>query len=125
LGRSRKRHESDVFFAAFSTVMFLMATCWIVSDAMTGEHIWLLDRDYPGGPMAYLIGPPSGWYNRFRTVVTIIMQQMADGLMVSPIGLMQPADVNPFSDPGAPLSNRVGQSSCDHYTLHPVVGESR
>ncbi|KAI9566060.1 hypothetical protein HD554DRAFT_2174751 [Boletus coccyginus] len=82
LGRSRERHESDVFFAAFSTVMLLLVTCWVVSDAMIGEDIWLLDRDYPGGPLAYLTGPPSDWYNRFRTVVTIIMQQMADGLMV-------------------------------------------
>ncbi|KAI9566061.1 hypothetical protein HD554DRAFT_2026051 [Boletus coccyginus] len=82
LGRSRERHESDVFFAAFSTVMLLLATCWIVSDAMIGEDVWLLNRDYPGGPLAYLTGPPSDWYNRFRTVVTVTMQQMTDGLMV-------------------------------------------
>ena len=97
LGRIRKRHESDVFFAAFSTVMFILATGWTVIDAVIGEDIWLLDRNYPGGPVAYLSGPPSDWSNRVRTVVVIILQQMTDGLMVGPTssGLMQPVDVEP------------------------------
>jgi len=88
LARRRKPYQFDVFFAAFSTVMFLLITSWIAADARLGEILWLQDRNYPGGPMAYLISPSMRPYNHYDAAVTIILQQMTDGLMVSPNGSM-------------------------------------
>ncbi|KAI9569215.1 hypothetical protein HD554DRAFT_625863 [Boletus coccyginus] len=82
LARRRKPHQFDVFFAAFSTVMFFLITGWIAADARLGKILWLQDRNYPGGPMAYLISPSMRLYNHYDAAVTIILQQMTDGLMV-------------------------------------------
>jgi len=84
LARRRKPHRLDTFFAAFSTVMLFLITGWIAADAMVGEKLWLLDRNFPGGPMAYLISPVFISNNHYETAATIILQQMTDGLMASP-----------------------------------------
>jgi len=88
LARIRNPHQFDILFAAFSTVMFLLITSWIAYDARLGNVLWLQGRDYPGGPMAYLISPSMRPYNQYDAAVTIILQQMTDGLMVSPSGFM-------------------------------------
>lgn len=87
LARRRKPHQFDVFFAAFSTVMFFLITGWIAADARLGKILWLQDRNYSGGPMAYLISPSMRLYNHYDAAATIILQQMTDGLMVSLSGL--------------------------------------
>ncbi|KAI9573921.1 hypothetical protein HD554DRAFT_2012465 [Boletus coccyginus] len=80
--RRRKPHRLDAFFAAFSTVMLFLITGWIAADAVIGAKLWMLDRNFPGGPVAYLMSPAFVSYNRYEAAVTIILQQMTDGLMV-------------------------------------------
>ncbi|KAI9573919.1 hypothetical protein HD554DRAFT_2252117 [Boletus coccyginus] len=82
LARIRKPHRLDAFFAAFSTVMFLLITGWIIADAVIGAKLWILDRNFPGGPTAHLLSPVLVSYNHFEVAVTIVLRQMTDGLMV-------------------------------------------
>jgi len=125
LARRKKPHRLDKFFAAFSTVMFFLITSWVVTDIIiVGERLWLLDRNYPGGPLAYLVSPAFVPFNRYQTAATIILQQMTDDLMVSPSdsGFMSPTDANlTGSVPGMALSSCLGQLLCYHYTLLPVL----
>jgi hypothetical protein len=88
LARRRNPRKSDVFYAVFSTVMFLMVTIWVSVISMIGHTMWLLDRTYPGGPMAVVSEDALDvlWY--VATAVTIVLQQMTDGLMVRPGGSM-------------------------------------
>lgn len=118
--RRREPHNFDAFYGAFSTVMVFLATIWVFADVMLGHKMWLLPvgRNYPGGPMAYMEAHPS----LAGTIAIFILQQMTDGLMVRPSGSICPADMKLTSSvPDLPLSNRVGQPSCYHYTLHPVA----
>ena len=79
--------RSDVFYAIFSTLMLLLVTVWIANDAVFGQKMWLLDRNYPGGPMAYAEAYATSVYMDFGTTAIFILQQMTDGLMVRPINV--------------------------------------
>ncbi|KAF8549710.1 hypothetical protein OG21DRAFT_1420900 [Imleria badia] len=82
LGRRRHRHKSDIFYAAFSTVMLVLITIWVAALAMFGQKMWLLDRNYPGGPMAYHTANSSSLYMDCGRMALIILQQMTDALMI-------------------------------------------
>ena len=79
-------HRSDVYYAVFSTLMLLLVTVWISTDAIFGQEMWLLNRNYPGGPMAYAEAHIATVYVDFGTTAIFILQQMTDGLMVRPSG---------------------------------------
>ena len=85
LARRREPHDSDTFYALFSTVMLFLITIWVSVNAANGQNMWLLDRNYPGGPTAYAHAYTSSVYNDFGGTAIFILQQMTDGLMVRPI----------------------------------------
>ncbi|KAF8552788.1 hypothetical protein OG21DRAFT_1442944 [Imleria badia] len=76
--RRREPRDFDAFYAVFSTVMVILITIWVSADVMLGQKMWLLDRNYPGGPMAYLGAHPS----IVGATAVLILQQMADSLMI-------------------------------------------
>ncbi|KAN0096982.1 hypothetical protein V8E55_001428 [Tylopilus felleus] len=82
IARRAQPHKSDMFYAIFSTVMLILITIWITSPISFGQKMWLLDRSYPGGPMAYHNAYSSSVYMSFARFSVAIQQQMADGLMV-------------------------------------------
>ena len=86
LGRRRERWSSDVFYAVFSSVMLLLITVRVASDGLYGEKMWLTDRTYPGGPLAYGEAHVSDAYIVFGAAVVVILQQMTNALMVRPSG---------------------------------------
>lgn len=85
LCRRKERRKSDVFYAVFSSVM-LPITIRIASDGLYGEKMWLTDRNYPGGPLAYGEAHASDAYMVCGAAAVVILQQMTDALMVSPLG---------------------------------------
>ena len=84
LARRRNPHETDAFYAIFSTVMILLVTIWMSATSLFGLNMWLLHRMDPGGPMVYVSGPSSTVTRYFMLSLSVIVQQMADGLMVRP-----------------------------------------
>ena len=82
LARRRHPHKSDIFYAVFSTVMLVLITIWVAALATFGQKMWLLDRNYPGGPMAYHTANSSSLYMDFGRMALIILQQMTDALTV-------------------------------------------
>lgn len=94
--RRRRPHKSDTFYAIFSTVMFILITVWVTAVSSFGQRIWLLHRNYPGGPMAYHKANSSGLHMDLGRFSLAILQQMADALMVrcSASSLAQDASLN-------------------------------
>lgn len=72
----------DVLYAIFSSVMLLMLTIWVATQAIFGEKMWLEDAGYPGGPDAYWAANNADWYMDFGTTAITVLQLMTDGLMV-------------------------------------------
>ncbi|PCH37197.1 hypothetical protein WOLCODRAFT_83693 [Wolfiporia cocos MD-104 SS10] len=69
----------------FATVLFGLGTVNIASNIRFNEMIWILDRDYPGGPFAF-IQQQEALATRTEDIlgnsVTIIATCMADGLLL-------------------------------------------
>ena len=126
LARRRNPRKCDAFYAIFSTAMFLVVTIWIVVISMLGYDMWLLDAEHARGSMTSVSRDPADALWDCAVVVTIILQQMTDGLMVRPNGSNVATERElTWSVPGVPLSNSVGQPSCHHHTLLPVVHNPR
>ncbi|KAI9566084.1 hypothetical protein HD554DRAFT_2194648 [Boletus coccyginus] len=82
LSPKARRRKSDVFYTSFSSVMLLMITIWVSTQAVFGEKMWLEDAGFPGGPDAYWASNASVWYMDFGTTAVIVLQLMTDGLMI-------------------------------------------
>ncbi|KAF8548726.1 hypothetical protein OG21DRAFT_1422559 [Imleria badia] len=80
---SNIRHKrSDKFYVTFSSVMLLMITIWVSTQAVFGEKMWLIDAAFPGGPDAYWAANVSVWYMDLGTTAITVLQLMTDGLMI-------------------------------------------
>lgn len=82
LADKSQRNKHDIFYAAFSTVMLLMTSLWIPTQAVFGEKMWLEDTNYPGGVDAYWTANDTVWYMDLGTAAIAVLQLMTDGLMV-------------------------------------------
>lgn len=76
------RRKPNVFYALFSSMMVLLITVWVATQAIFGQKMWLLDSDFPGGPYAYWKTNLSVWYMDWSTAGVISLQLMTDALMV-------------------------------------------
>ncbi|KAF8132494.1 hypothetical protein EV363DRAFT_109591 [Boletus edulis] len=80
---SKVRHKkSDKFYAIFSSVMLLIITVWVSTQAIFGEEMWIVNAKFSGGPDAYWARNASIWYMDIGTTAVIILQLMTDGLMI-------------------------------------------
>lgn len=62
--------------------MLLLITIWMAVQAIFGQHMWLLDADFSGGPDAYWEANIGVWYMDWATMTIIVLQLMTDALMV-------------------------------------------
>ncbi|KIJ62281.1 hypothetical protein HYDPIDRAFT_94771, partial [Hydnomerulius pinastri MD-312] len=77
-----KRRKSDFFYMFFSSMMLFCVTVWVATQAIFGQEMWLLDRNYPGGPSEYWANYISAWYMDFGMTAVILLQLMTDGIMI-------------------------------------------
>lgn len=81
--KSRKRRRSDEVFVAFSTVLLFFNTVFVVTQALFGQEMWIIHKDYPNGPSQYLHDYASVWYQTFGTAASILLNLFSDALLVS------------------------------------------
>ena len=82
LNNNGTHKKSNLFYALFSSTMVFLITVWIATEAIFGQHMWLLDSDFPGGPDAYLQANIGVWYMDWGAIGVIVLQLMTDALMV-------------------------------------------
>jgi len=82
LFHGRPIKKSDIFYAVYSSVMLLMITIWVSTQAVFGEMMWLENASFPGGPDAYWATNVSVWYMDLGTTAITILQLMTDALMI-------------------------------------------
>ena len=83
LSRKRKHAPTDKYFLLFSTVLLLLNTVFVATEAVFGEEMWIVNANYPGGMDAYLGDNASVWYQTFGTAASIVLNLCSDGLLVS------------------------------------------
>lgn len=72
----------DIGYAIFSSVMVLMLTLYVSTQAVFGEKMWLEDANFPGGPDAFWASNASIWYMDLGTTAVVVLQLLTDALMV-------------------------------------------
>ena len=92
LSRKHKRVPSDKWFVLFASILLFLNTVFVATEAVFGEEMWIVNANYPGGMNAYLEDFASVWYQTFGTAASILLNLLADGLMVGN-----------FSFPAAPM----------------------
>ena len=86
LSRKHKHAPSDKVFLLFTTVILLLNTVFVATGAAFGEEMWIVNANYPGGMDAYFGDFVSVWYQTFGTAASIVLNLLADGLMVRVLG---------------------------------------
>ena len=84
--RKRKHAPTDKYFLMFSTVLLLLNTVFVATEAVFGEEMWIVNANYPRGMDAYLDDFASVWYQTFGTAASIVLNLCSDGLLVSASG---------------------------------------
>jgi len=82
LADKSRRNKHDMFYAAFSTVMMLLTSIFIPTQAVFGEKMWLENASFPGGPSAYWATNDTVWYMVFGSAAIALLQLMTDALMI-------------------------------------------
>lgn len=82
LSRKHKHAPSDKFFLLFTTIILLLNTVFVATEAAFGEEMWIVNADYKGGMDAYLEDFASVWYQTFGTAASIVLNLLSDGLLV-------------------------------------------
>lgn len=72
----------DKFLVLFSTVLLLLNTIFVATEAVFGEEMWIVNADYPGGQNAYLVDFASVWYQTFGTAASILLNLLSDAFLV-------------------------------------------
>ncbi|KAI0354383.1 hypothetical protein OH77DRAFT_1548346 [Trametes cingulata] len=78
----RKPSSSHKFLMVFSTVLLVLNTVFVGTQAGFGEHMWILDVPYPGGADQYLTDYASVWYQTLGTAASILLNLLSDGLLI-------------------------------------------
>ncbi|KAH9850921.1 hypothetical protein C2E23DRAFT_734047 [Lenzites betulinus] len=78
----RTSRSTDTFLVAFSTVLLLLNTVFVATEAVFGEELWIVNVDYPGGQEAYLAAFASVWYQTFGTAASITLNLLSDALLI-------------------------------------------
>lgn len=69
---------------AYSCAIFLLATFGLAGNIKFIQMCYIDYRNYPGGPNAFTINFYSTFVNMFGTSAYVVMNWLADGLMVRP-----------------------------------------
>ncbi|KAF9235459.1 hypothetical protein BU15DRAFT_64815 [Melanogaster broomeanus] len=77
-----QRGRSVIFYAFFSSMIFLLITIWVVTQLLFGQKMWVEHQDYPGGPARYWKIHISDWYMGAGGTAVIILQLITDALMI-------------------------------------------
>ncbi|KAI0700842.1 hypothetical protein C8T65DRAFT_579991 [Cerioporus squamosus] len=80
--RKHKHAPSDKFFLLFTTIILLLNTVFVATEAVFGEEMWIVNADYAGGMDAYLFDFASVWYQTFGTAASIVLNLFSDGLLI-------------------------------------------
>ena len=83
LSRKHKHAPSDKFFLLFTTIILLLNTVFVATEAAFGEEMWIVHVDYPGGSGQYLADHAAVWYETLGSAASIALNLMSDGLLVS------------------------------------------
>ncbi|KAM6498921.1 hypothetical protein JOM56_006869 [Amanita muscaria] len=80
--RHRRFQSSRLFLSVFSTLLFILITIDISTNAVWGEQMWITFRDEPGGVPLFIETQVSVWYETLSSTSVVVMIFMGDALLI-------------------------------------------
>ncbi|EMD31937.1 hypothetical protein CERSUDRAFT_162391 [Gelatoporia subvermispora B] len=77
-----KRERSDAIWVYYSTVLLVLLTIDISTNAVWGQQMWITFRDRPGGVPAFIATEQSVWYETLGTTSAIALICLGDALLI-------------------------------------------
>ncbi|KZT04301.1 uncharacterized protein LAESUDRAFT_703678 [Laetiporus sulphureus 93-53] len=74
--------RSDRFFMVYSTVMLLLLTVDVSTNAVWGEQMWITFRDEPGGVPEFIATHITVWYEQLSSTSVVALIFMSDALLI-------------------------------------------
>lgn len=74
--------RSNTLYIVISIALLL---CLIIDTGVNflyGQHMWIDDRNGPGGPTGYYEGDNAVWFNTWGSTMSVVQNILADGLLV-------------------------------------------
>ncbi|TFK89670.1 hypothetical protein K466DRAFT_597605 [Polyporus arcularius HHB13444] len=79
--RSRRPQRPGWFPITYATVLFILATAGLCLQAWVNHDAFLGHRDFPGGPLAYMVEAAERPGNIAVTAVYVVLNWFADGML--------------------------------------------
>jgi hypothetical protein len=80
--RKKISHSQRCFYIIYSSVLFAISTIAYIGLAFVGQSLWILNRNYPGGPPAYYTAIQSTRFSVVTDVSQTAINVLADALIV-------------------------------------------
>lgn len=80
-----ENRRTSTFYLCYITVMAIFGTLYVISNTLAADLAYVKHRLYPGGPGAYTLSNYLQPSVSLGNVSWILINSMADGLVVSPI----------------------------------------
>jgi hypothetical protein len=77
----RKRPLYTTFLLVYITTHFVAGTLISAGAALWSEMVWIDNRAYPGGPLAFY-NQQEHWSNNMRNILSFIVAWLQDWLLV-------------------------------------------
>jgi len=88
LSRSRLKSRIWIFWLVFNTLTFAMGTINLACSIRYNENAWVNDREYPGGPFAYLLEQQALPFMTLSNTASILASFLSDGLLLYRAGVL-------------------------------------
>ncbi|KAF8960225.1 hypothetical protein BDZ97DRAFT_1834589 [Flammula alnicola] len=77
-----EKNKNNWRWLIFIFVLFSLATCNLAFNVHFNELAWIDDRNYPGGPLMFILEQQTLPFNIAGNAVTIVITFMADALLI-------------------------------------------
>ncbi|KAK7022040.1 hypothetical protein VNI00_017075 [Paramarasmius palmivorus] len=80
--RSKSRNQK-IFYITYVVIILAAQTIVVATSAFAGWMMWIVHRDFPGGPMAWYSSNASKGWNNYAGIVSVkVTSWMANGLSI-------------------------------------------
>ncbi|KAJ7599410.1 hypothetical protein C8J56DRAFT_881852 [Mycena floridula] len=76
------RHNNRLSYIIVSSLILLGMTVYMLTEVLIGQLMWIDHRDFPGGPIIYVISILRDWWHSFGTACGHLAIFIGDGLLI-------------------------------------------
>jgi hypothetical protein len=81
--------KGQTFYIVYGGILLALVTIDVAMAALWGQYMWIDHRNYPGGPLGYLLATEAAWFTVLGMFARALANILGDGLLVRLIFLFE------------------------------------